>query len=187
MGKSTSSVNIPNDYTFNIGGDGKVIQSDTELKLDPITTTSTIHSDSTSQTGLNIAPLDIKIEPLDITIEPLKASVDTNSVIDLKPLAIDSCQTLKFAPFPATCVEQPYSQHFGFTLMGVELFGFNMSGKSDVFLHSPSKSTHHTSMHQSSMHQSRRPGEHGGNCEESEPKGRPAPKSGLRVRIGDDH
>jgi hypothetical protein len=38
-------------------------------------------------------------------------------------------------------VEQPYSQHFGFTYMGMELFGFNISGTSEMKLHTPKK--HH--------------------------------------------
>src|SRR5665213_405418 len=131
-----SSVTIPGpNYTLGIGGNGPMIQSDSEIKIDQLTTTSTVNSDSKSAASLDlkvepldikIEPLDIKIEPLDLKIEPLQATVDTNSVIDLKPLAIDSCSTLKLAPLPPICLEQPTSQHFGFTFMGIELWGFNM-------------------------------------------------------------
>src|ERR1700733_2910333 len=105
-------VSIPGpNYTLGIGGNGPMIQSDSEIKIDPltVTSTSTANSDSTSTASLDLKvepltitvnPLDIKIEPLDIKIEPLKADIDTNSVIDLKPLAVDSCSTFKLAPLP---------------------------------------------------------------------------------------
>jgi hypothetical protein len=70
-------------------------------------------------------------------VEPLSVSSDSRSLVDLKPVVVDSCQTIKLAPLPPIHMEQPYSQHFGFTYMGMELFGFTMSGKSEVRLHSP--------------------------------------------------
>src|SRR5258708_27757223 len=102
----------------------------------PIVTESTNKSVST-------ASLDLKIQPLDVKIEPLKAEVDTNSTIDLKPVAVDSCQTIKLAPLPPICVDQPYFQHFGFTFMGMEGWGFNISGNFDMKLPSPAKPKHH--------------------------------------------
>src|SRR5215468_11321851 len=128
-----SSVNIPKDYTFKIGSDGSTIHVDADLdnihvkEIAPVTINSNLavtqpivtKSDSTT----------------DLKVEPLKMSSDSTSAIDVKPLAIDSCQTLKLAPLPPIKLEQPYSQHFGITFMGMELWGFNVSGKSDTFLH----------------------------------------------------
>jgi hypothetical protein len=176
MSKS-SSVNIPSNYDIQLGGDGTTIRSDTGLDLtvtQPIVTQSSSTSEATAGVDLKIEPLDVKVEPLDLKIEPLK--VDTDSKIDVKPLAVDSCTTIKLAPLPPIHVEQPYSTHFGFTYMGMELFGFTTSGKSGMFLSSPPKPQHYSM----EMAEPRRP------CDESGstlPPGRH--KSGLRVRVND--
>lgn len=177
MGKSTSTVTIPNSYTFNLGGDHVPIGTDSEIKIDPIHA----HTYSKSESGAKLelkADIDTKSK-IDLKAEidtKSKADIDTRSLIDVKPLAIDSCQTLKLAPLPPICMEQPYSQHFGFTWMGVELFGFNLSGKQDMFLTSPTKPRHFGMSPRESYVAPCGP------CEE--PKPRPH-KSGLRVRIGD--
>ena len=179
--KGGGGVNIPSNYTVKLGGDGTIANIDAGLDdirvkelaaatvNSNIAVTQPIVTDSKSKSDAT-AKVDLKIEPLDI-----KADVDTNSTIDLKPVAVDSCQTIKFAPPPPICVEQPYSQHFGFTFMGMELWGFNVSGRSEMTLHSPSKPKHHTvhvTGHDSSSHESR------------EHKSADKPRSGIRVRIG---
>jgi hypothetical protein len=177
---------IPSNYTVKLGSDGSVIHIDTDLdnihvkEIAPVTMNSNlavtrpIVTESTSKSD-STASLDLKIEPLDVKIEPLKAEVDTNSTIDLKPVAVDSCQTIKLAPLPPICVDQPYSQHFGFTFMGMEVWGFNISGNSEMKLHSPAKPKHH------SVHG---PGHHSSNKESTEDESSVKPRSGLRVRIG---
>src|SRR5215472_15219005 len=135
---SSSDVNIPSNYTIKVGSDGSTFKIDTDIEpltvnsnlavTQPIITQSTAKSDST-------ASLDLKIEPLDLKIEPLKVSTD--SEIDVKPLAVDSCSTFKLAPLPPIRLEQPYTQHFGITFMGMELWGITISGRSEMFLHSP--------------------------------------------------
>jgi hypothetical protein len=113
---------------------------------------------------------------VDLKVEPLKISSDSTSEIDVKPLAIDSCQTLKLAPLPAIKMEQPYSQHFGITFMGMELWGFNISGKSETFLHSPPKPGHYSVQIP----------ERCDCCGEPVHRPKPAPaqpRSGLRVRV----
>jgi len=182
MGKKGGGApKIPSDYTIKLGGDGTIASIDADLdnirikEIAPVTVNSNIAvtrpivSDSTSKSDAN-AKVDLKIEPLE-----LKADIDTNSTIDLKPVAVDSCQTIKFAPPPPICVDQPYSQHFGFTFMGVELWGFNISGKSEMMLHSPSKPKHHT------VHVT---GQDLPKNECAEQQSSVKPRSGLRVRIG---
>jgi len=171
-------VNIPSDYTIKLGSDGSTIHVDSDLDnihlkeiapvtinsnvavTQPVVTQSTSKSDSTAS--------------VDLKVEPLKVSSDSTSEIDVKPLAIDSCQTLKLAPLPPIKMEQPYSQHFGITFMGMELWGFNISGKSETFLHSPPKTRHYSV-------QIPEP------CDgEPAHKPQPAPtqpRSGLRVRV----
>jgi len=106
---------------------------------------------------------------LDLEIEPIKIESDQKSAIDVKPLAIDSCQTmtLRLAPLPPTCVEQPYNHHFGITFMGLELWGLTLHGRSGMLLESPPRQHFHAA-HLASAGQP---------CKES-------PRRGLRVRVG---
>jgi hypothetical protein len=110
---------------------------------------------------------------LDLKIEPLKIESDQRSAIDVKPLAIDACQTLKLAPLPPTCIDQPYQHHFGFTLMGVEMWGFNISGGSQMNLRSPEPCHSHgvklVHEHQHCNEPARQHKSHG---------------AGIRVRVG---
>jgi hypothetical protein len=139
---STTNLNIDipsgNPLPITISGDGTPVSTDVEITLNPV---------------------ELKVDPLkaDLTVEPLQVSTDSKistdstistdskvlsdskSQIDLKPVALDSCTTFKLAPLPPVCVEQPYSQHFGITFMGIELWGFNLSGKSQTFMNSRSK------------------------------------------------
>ena len=178
MSKS-SSVNIPSDYTIKLGSDGSTIHIDSDLdnihlkEIAPVTVNSNIAvtqpivTDSTSKSDSTAA--------VDLKVEPLKVSSDSTSEIDVKPLAIDSCQTLKLAPLPPIRMEQPYSQHFGVTFMGVELWGFNASGKSETCLHSPTKPRHYSVEIAEPC-----------NCSGEGHHQHPAPsqpRSGLRVRL----
>ena len=143
----------------------------------PIETQSTSKSDATANVSLKVEPLKAEIDTNSvIELKPVKADVGTNSVIDLKPVAVDSCQTIKLAPLPPICIDQPYSQHFGFTFMGMELWGFTISGKSEMNLHSPPKPQHYSAP---------LPGHNVSNKETREEQSSVRPRSGLRVRISD--
>jgi hypothetical protein len=164
MSSSTVNVDIPSGspLPLELGGTGTPIQSDLELAI-----TQPIVSQSTST-----ANLDLKVEPLDLKIEPLK--IDTDSTIDLKPVAIDTCTTIKLAPLPPIKLEQPYSQHFGFTFMGMELFGFTTTGRYETLLNSPGKGGC-CSSHSGEAHH------HG---QEARPASSAVPAGGgLRVRV----
>lgn len=172
---STVNIDIPSgsQLPIIIGSDGSTINTDTEIKIDPIkieplqlSTDSKLSSDSKLST-------DSKVSSDSKVFSDSKAFSDSRSEVDLKPVAVDSCTTLKLAPLPPVCMEQPYSQHFGITFMGIELWGFNISGKSETFLHSPSQSQCHEA-----------PNPHG--CGESDHRPNPTvsrPSSGLRVRV----
>lgn len=165
---TTTTFSIPSGQPLpiTIGGDGTPLTTDIEIKLEPI--------------ELKIDPLkaDLKIEPLQLSMDSKvstdsKVSNDSKSEIDLKPVAMDSCTTFKLAPLPPVCLEQPYSQHFGITFMGIELWGFNLSGKSRMILHSPPNSHYQ---------ESPKP------CVSGEREHRPnppvsRPPTGLRVRV----
>ncbi|MEO6966148.1 MAG: hypothetical protein ABI076_09675 [Acidobacteriaceae bacterium] len=146
---------IPSDYSIKVGGTGTPLTIDSDLdnirinNIAPINVNSTLDvkspiktestSDSTTKSDAT-ATVDLTIKPLDLKIEPLKIDSNSNSVIDLKPIAVDSCSTIKIAPLPPMRIEQPYSQHFGFTWMGMELFGFTTSGQYDTLVNNQAKS-----------------------------------------------
>jgi hypothetical protein len=64
--------------------------------------------------------------------EPIKT--ESAAKLDVQPLALDQCMRISFGPLPPTCVRQPYHQHFGFTIFGVEIFGFNLEGEGKVLI-----------------------------------------------------
>jgi hypothetical protein len=127
----------------------------------PIVTNATTKGDTTAK--------------LNLAIEPLRVESDQKSAIDIKPLAIDACQTIKLAPLPATCVEQPYQHHFGLTFMGMELFGFNLTGKSEMALRSPERQQ---------FHRAHTGGEHHRSPEPPPDRSVGNAGGGLRVRVG---
>jgi hypothetical protein len=132
---------IPNPWAINLGLNGHI---DADLdnihiaEIAPINVNSTLAVTEpivTQSTSNSDSKVDLKVEPLSVT------SAST-SVVDLKPVAVDSCQTIKIAPLPPIRMEQPYSQHFGFTFMGMELFGFTTSGRYETLLNDPAKPAH---------------------------------------------
>jgi hypothetical protein len=140
----------------------------------PIVTNSTGKNDLTGKFDTNSAAR------LTLAVEPLKVESDQKTAIDLKPLVVDACQTLKLAPLPATCIEQPYNHRLAFALFGIEFWAFSISGESETGIHSPDRRHSHSRYHSVQV-------SHGGrSCDET-----PAPHSdggqpghGLRVRIG---
>jgi hypothetical protein len=118
-----------------------------------ITSTSTdTASDKLDLIGLDNIKADLKLElpqPLktDSTydIKPLKSEIDTNSrvaieplktdsnvTLDLKPAVIDLCLTANVGKVPNVCVHQPYKYNIGFTLYGIEIWRFSISGEQDT-------------------------------------------------------
>jgi hypothetical protein len=169
------TVDIPSGSTLpiTIGGDGTAVQTDSDVKLDTDSTIDLKPVKVDSDSTIDLKP--VKVDS-DSTIDLKPVHVDTDSKIDLKPVAVDSCTTIKLAPLPSIHVEQPYSTHFGFTYMGMELFGFTMSGKSGTFLSSPPQPQYH-SMQMAEPHQP---------CDGAGAESRPArPSGGLRVRVNE--
>jgi hypothetical protein len=184
MSKGGGGVNIPSNYTIALGSTSTPLQLDVDIdKIAPVTVNSNlaitqpIVSQSTSNSTSNAttnstANVDLKVEPLTVTS-------DSKSLIDLKPVVVDSCQTIKLAPLPPIHMEQPYSQHFGITYMGMELFGFTMSGKSELRLHSPRNAHSCGSNDEGSEAEHTR-------TEAAPSQGNTRSAGGLRVRVSDD-
>jgi hypothetical protein len=86
--------------------------------------------------------LDLDVQPLSVTTNSTLAAttnstlaattnsnLDTNSAlkaeVDLKPLQVDLCLKLGLDRLPSTAICRDGSRHFGITLLGVEVIGFN--------------------------------------------------------------
>ena len=140
---------IPCNFTLGGPNNGPI-----PFDFDTITTDSTIHTPDTITTDSTIhTPDTITTDSTIHTPDTIKT--DSKSAIDLKPVAVDSCTTIKLAPLPPSHTEQPYSQHFGFTFMGVELFGINTSSRTDTFLNKPSPPAAHGKRHEHHEHRDR--------------------------------
>lgn len=66
--------------------------------------------------------------------EPIRTESDNTMALDIKPVAVDLCLNLKLGELPPTRIRQPYQQHFGITLFGLEVLGFNVSGESQIVI-----------------------------------------------------
>jgi hypothetical protein len=74
--------------------------------------------------------------------QPFKteSKLESKAELDVKPLVFDQCLNVRFGPLPPTCVRQPYQQHFGITLFGVEIWGVTLKGETQTVVdHLPSK------------------------------------------------
>lgn len=135
--------------------------ADFDVHYDPITVNS-------SPVTVNTTPVTVHLEGLDdvkLSLEtpkpvesrsefvfqqpfrtelsiPKPIVLDAKTALDVKPLALDQCLHVELGPLPPTCVRQPYRQHVGFTLFGVELFGVDLSGESQVLV-SPMRNAPH--------------------------------------------
>jgi hypothetical protein len=131
---------IPDEFTLHDPDEHKV-DLDTTAEL---ISTSTLTSVSTLQGG---APLKTEsaltvTKPLEMVTTlggaaPIKAemALDLRPVraeLDIKPLTLDLCLNVGLNSLPATRICTPFSTHFGLTLFGVELIGFNLFGENRV-------------------------------------------------------
>ena len=113
---------------------------------------------------------------LDLTVEPVRLESDRGPVIEVVgPLTLDSCQTVKSDPLPATYVEKPYQHHFGLTFLGIEYWGFNFTGNFETAARSPDRRRSLSVRVDRDGHPSKGTGSCGGVG---------GPKGGLRVRVG---
>ncbi len=67
-----------------------------------------------------------------LEIEPLKT--DSSLAVDLKPAVIDLCLTLNIGKVPSICIRQPYRHKIGFSLYGVEIWGFSFAGEQETVI-----------------------------------------------------
>lgn len=101
---------------------------DSNVTLQPVSTTLTIQpTPFASVVTLNPTESTVTLKPITTTldIKPLKSDVS----LDVEPLLTDVCAKVTLGEVPPTCVRQPFHQHIGFNLFGVELFGIDFAGE----------------------------------------------------------
>lgn len=115
--------------------------ADFDVHYDPITVNSspvTVHLEGLDDFRLSLeTPEPIESRSEFVFPQPFQSEfsipepivLDAKTAIDVNPLALDQCVHVKLGPLPPTCVRQPYRQHVGFTLFGVELFGIDLCGE----------------------------------------------------------
>ena len=140
-GSSSASVSSTVNLHSTIGGTDKPVY----VKLDPVAVTENIGG---TDTPLELKPITLSEHiggtgtPLDVGIggtdKPLELKpVTLNENIDLKPLAVDTCQTLKFAPLPDTSVCNPYRHRIAMSMWGVEVLTLAFHGETEQQIRSP--------------------------------------------------
>lgn len=112
------------------------IKADVKLELpQPFKTeganTIDLKADVKADVGSN-SKSQLTIDPLKLTIDPLKT--DSSLALDMKPAVVDLCLTLNVGKVPNLCIRQPYRHKVGFTLYGVEVFGFSFSGEQETII-----------------------------------------------------
>ncbi|MEZ4702597.1 MAG: hypothetical protein R2834_19850 [Rhodothermales bacterium] len=110
--------------------DGQPFKSDSTLRVpDPIKTESTFS-----------IPDPIKTESTLSIPDPIKT--ESTAEIDLKPVALDQCLRIRLDPVPTTHLHQPYRQHIGFSLFGIEIFGIDLHGEMNAFIEGSDRKPH---------------------------------------------
>ncbi|HWK68819.1 hypothetical protein [Pseudorhodoplanes sp.] len=110
--------------------------------LDNLKADLTLHAPDTFKTdGTNtydIKPLksdygfDIKPLKSDYTYDIRPLQVDDNIKVDLRPVTLDLCMTANIGKVPDLCVRQPYRHRVAFSLFGMEVWGFTLSGEQEM-------------------------------------------------------
>jgi hypothetical protein len=104
-----------------------VIDSDSNITANStsnLTSNSTNQIDSKATAQLQVVGLDNVRLKADTT-----ADNRTQLEMDLKPLQVDLCLKVGLERLPSTRICRPSHRHFGLTLFGVEVVGFNYSSE----------------------------------------------------------
>ena len=139
MGKPDVEVKL-DDINIEVSSDSTVdADFRTELVIpEPIRTESEnrliIPEPIETNIGLDVKPL--RTESTFAITEPIVSENTSNIGLDIKPMTVDLCFKFDFGELPATCIRQPYQHHFGVTLFGIEIFGFNFTGESQTVIES---------------------------------------------------
>jgi hypothetical protein len=118
------------------GGSGAIDITSNSTSSSVIDSNSNSQIDANTSAQLQIAGLDnIRVNSnsdaknevrLAIT-EPIRTESTTRSELDLKPIQAEFCLKVGIERLPSTKVCKPLERHFGITIFGQEVVGFNYS------------------------------------------------------------
>lgn len=122
------------------------------LGLDNLKADLTLHTPDTLKTDAtntyDIKPLksdhsfDIKPLKSDYTYDIKPLQVDDNIKVDLRPVTLDLCMTANVGKIPDLCVRQPYRHRIAFSLYGMEVWGFTLSGEQETVVQEMDRRPH---------------------------------------------
>jgi len=138
MGGKNVDVNLDN-IKVDIASDTNIdatmnSDSDIELKSD-----SNIKIDTSNIRTEFVLPQPLRTESSFTIPDPIVMQNTSNMGLDIRPMVMDFCFKIEFGRPPPTCIRQPYQHHFGITLFGVELLGFNLAGETRIVIEEPAK------------------------------------------------
>lgn len=99
-------------------------------------TPDTMKTDMTTKAtmGLTVNPLSMHTtgrQELAIT-EPIVTNMSTDMRLDVKPMVVDACITLKIADLPEQRIRRPYDRRIKLSVLGTELVELRMCGESEI-------------------------------------------------------
>jgi hypothetical protein len=123
-------------------------------------TPDTMKTDMTTKAtmGLTVNPLSMNTtgrQELAIT-EPIVTNMSTDMRLDVKPMVVDACITLKIADLPEQRIRRPYDRRIKLSVFGTELVELRMCGESEIVVEDlPVKPTMAWGAQKSNPHRSR--------------------------------
>ena len=135
MGGKDVDVNLDN-IKFDITSDSNIdadIDSDTKTDIKSESNIDIDLDGSNLRTEL-VLPQPFRTESNFAITEPIVMENHSDIGLDVRPMVMDFCFKFEFGDLPSTCIRQPYQHHFGITLFGIEILGFNLAGESRVLI-----------------------------------------------------
>jgi hypothetical protein len=99
-----------------------------------VTSNSNIKVDTSDIRTELVLPQPLKTESRFAITEPIVSQSSSDIGLDIRPMVMDFCFKFEFGKLPPACIRKPYQHHFGITLFGMEILGFNLSGESRVII-----------------------------------------------------
>lgn len=130
MGKDVE-VNLEN-IKVDIASDSSITHDSTINSTSNITSASNINVDTSNMRTELVLPQPFETRSEFAITEPIVMRNSSDIGLDIRPLVMDFCFKFEFGKLPATCIRQPYQHHFGITLFGMEVLGFNLAGESRI-------------------------------------------------------
>ena len=67
-------------------------------------------------------------------LDKIRSETDVDLDLDVRPVQVDLCVNVGLTKLPKATIRQPYESHFGVSMLGAELMGFDWRGESNVII-----------------------------------------------------